>query len=159
MSIEKRREEFDVIDKDKSGIIEFKEWYKHFDALIRKENSTWTAEKLLKMYKEFEGDTKGIDFEEYCTFMDEVFEKPRAAARERAKERAIRKGAFQVIDKDGSGIIEFKEWYKHFDALIREKDSTWTAEKLLVMYQAYEGDDKGINFEEYSTFMDDVFGK
>ena len=70
-----REESFNAIDKDGSGIIEFKEWYKHFDALIRKKGSTWTAEKLLGLYKSFEGDSKGIDFEEYCTFMDAVFGK------------------------------------------------------------------------------------
>lgn len=70
-----------------------------------------------------------------------------------------RQKAFDAIDKDGSGIIEFKEWYKHFDALIRKKNATMTAEKLLALYKAYEGDSKGIDFTEYSSFMDDVFGK
>lgn len=69
-----------------------------------------------------------------------------------------RQQAFNKIDKDGSGIIEFREWYKHFDALMRQKGSTWTAEKLLNIYSKYEGDSKGINFEEYCSFMDDVFG-
>ncbi|MGB1243063.1 MAG: hypothetical protein ACPG49_11110 [Chitinophagales bacterium] len=68
-----------------------------------------------------------------------------------------RQKAFDTIDKDGSGIIEFKEWYKHFDALIRKENSTWTAETLLTLYKNYEGDSKGINFEEYSAFMEDVF--
>lgn len=70
-----------------------------------------------------------------------------------------RKSAFDLIDKNGNGTIEFKEWYKHFDALIRKKNSTWTAEKLLNLYKSYEGADKGINYEEYSAFMDDVYGK
>ena len=65
--------------------------------------------------------------------------------------------AFDTIDVNGNGIIEFKEWYKHFDALIRKSNSTWTAETLLDLYKKYEGDDKGINFREYSGFMDDVF--
>ncbi|MFK7904022.1 MAG: hypothetical protein AB8B69_02810 [Chitinophagales bacterium] len=69
-----------------------------------------------------------------------------------------RQKAFDAIDTDGTGVIEFKEWYKHFDALIRKKNSTWTAEKLLNLYKGYEGDDKGINFEEYCSFMDDVSG-
>lgn len=70
-----------------------------------------------------------------------------------------RKKAFGTIDKNGNGTIEFKEWYKHFDALIRKKGSTWTAEKLLALYKSFEGDSKGINFEEYNSFMDAVFGK
>ncbi len=69
-----------------------------------------------------------------------------------------RQVTFEKIDTSGNGIIEFKEWYKHFDALIRKKNSTWTAEKLLVLYKKYEGDSKGINFKEYCSFMDDVFG-
>jgi len=48
---------------------------------------------------------------------------------------------------------------KYFMPLIRKKNATMTAEKLLGLYKAYEGDDKGINFEEYSQFMDDVLGK
>ncbi|MFK7948789.1 MAG: hypothetical protein AB8G11_14445 [Saprospiraceae bacterium] len=70
-----------------------------------------------------------------------------------------RQQSFNAIDKDGSGIIEFKEWYKHFDALIRKKNATMTAEKLMGLFKQYEGDDKGINFEEYSQFMDDVLGR
>lgn len=70
-----------------------------------------------------------------------------------------RKKAFEAIDKDGSGIIEFKEFYKHFDALIRKKNSTWTAEKLLALYQKYEGKKKGINYGEYSLMMYDILGE
>jgi len=72
---------------------------------------------------------------------------------------AEKQKAFDVIDKNGNGNIEFKEWYKHFDALIRKKNATMTAEKLLNLFKSYEGDDKGINFKEYSQFMDDVLGK
>ena len=72
---------------------------------------------------------------------------------------AEKQKAFDLIDANGNGTIEFKEWYKHFDALIRKKNATMTAEKLLGLYKAYEGDDKGINFDEYSQFMDDVLGK
>lgn len=72
-------------------------------------------------------------------------------------EKTDRQKAFDKIDKDGSGVIEFKEWYKHFDALIRKKNSTWTAETLLALYKGYEGNSKGINFEEYCSFMDEVF--
>jgi len=69
-----------------------------------------------------------------------------------------RQQAFENIDVNDNGLIEFKEWYKHFDALIRKSGSTWTAAMLLDLYRKYEGDDKGINFREYSGFMDDVFG-
>jgi Ca2+-binding EF-hand superfamily protein len=72
---------------------------------------------------------------------------------------AEKQKAFDTIDVNGNGTIEFKEWYKHFDKLIREKKSTWTAEKLLILYRKYEGDSKGINFDEYNSFMDDVLGK
>lgn len=69
-----------------------------------------------------------------------------------------KKKIFQSIDKNNNGTIEFKEWYKEFDALIRAKNSTWTAEKLLALYKSYEGDSKGINFEEYSAFVDAIYG-
>ena len=152
-----RKKSFAAIDKNGNGIIEFKEWYKHFDALIRAEGSTWTAEKLLALYKSYEGEDKGINLEEYSTFMDEVFGK---VEKPKAKSAATdRKKSFDAIDKNGNGTIEFKEWYKHFDALIRAEGSTWTAEKLLALYKSYEGEDKGINLEEYTAFMDDVFGK
>ncbi|MFK7907384.1 MAG: hypothetical protein AB8B69_19775 [Chitinophagales bacterium] len=72
---------------------------------------------------------------------------------------AERQKAFDTIDINGNGIIEFKEWYKYFDPLIRKKNATMTAEKLLNLFKEYEGDDKGINFEEYSSFMDDVLGR
>ncbi|GEM_PF-2872086 len=74
--------------------------------------------------------------------------------------KAERKKAFALIDKNNNGTIEFKEWYKHFDALIRKKNATMTAEKLLGLYKAYDkdGSSKGIDFEEYNSFMDDVFG-
>ncbi len=71
-----------------------------------------------------------------------------------------RKKMFDAIDKNSNGTIEFKEWYKHFDAIttMRKADSTMTPEKLLALYKKYEGDSKGVNFEEYSAFMDDVLG-
>lgn len=73
------------------------------------------------------------------------------------KSTTDRKKAFKTIDKDGSGIVEFKEWYKHFDSLL---DSTnMNEQELLMMFQAYEGDSKGVNYEEYTSFMNDVFGK
>ena len=65
---------------------------------------------------------------------------------------------FRQAIKDGSGVIEFKEFYKHFDALIRKKDSTWTAEKLLALYKKYEGKKKGINYGEYCLFLHDILG-
>jgi len=72
---------------------------------------------------------------------------------------AERQKAFETIDVNGNGTIEFKEWYKHFSALIRKGKSSLAMDKLLDLYKVYEGGDKGINFEEYSSFMDDVFGR
>jgi Ca2+-binding EF-hand superfamily protein len=69
---------------------------------------------------------------------------------------AEKQKAFDTIDVNGNGTIEFKEWYKHFKPLIRKKNATMTAEKLMDLFKQYQGDDKGINFEEYSQFMDDV---
>ena len=33
-----------------------------------------------------------------------------------------------------------------------------TEEKLEALYQSYEGDEEGIDFDEFCDFMDDVLG-
>lgn len=68
---------------------------------------------------------------------------------------ASRRRAFDAIHKNGNGNIEFKEFYKHFG----KENSTWTVKELLILYRRYEGDSKGINFEEYNSFMDSIHGK
>jgi Ca2+-binding EF-hand superfamily protein len=72
MTLEEKQALFNKIDKDGSGTIEFREWYKQFDALLRPEGSTWTEQKLLALYKKYQGDSAGVNFDEYCAFMKEV---------------------------------------------------------------------------------------
>ena len=69
-----------------------------------------------------------------------------------------RRKVFQSIDKNGNGVIDFKEWYKHFDSLVRSGKKT--EKELLDLYRKYdeEGSSKGIDFDEFNKFMDEVFG-
>jgi len=68
-----------------------------------------------------------------------------------------RKGAFNTIDKDNSGSISFGEWTAHFGELV--KSTNMSMDEVGMMFSAYEADSPGVNFEEYTSFMNDVFGK
>ncbi len=68
-----------------------------------------------------------------------------------------RKKAFAAIDKDGSGIISFNEWYNHFKDLPTAGEMT--EDELFSMFCAYDKTRSkvGIDLEEYIELMKDVY--
>lgn len=69
---------------------------------------------------------------------------------------AERKKAFEAIDTDGSGIISFDEWLKHFEA--EQTAGEMTEDELYWMFYAYDvGGKEGLDINEYAAFMRDVY--
>ena len=70
---------------------------------------------------------------------------------------AERSKAFSDIDIDSSGVIGFPEWYHHFKPLLKE--TNMEMDELRIMFSAYDADgSKGIDVNEYTSLMNDVFG-
>ncbi|MFK7906209.1 MAG: EF-hand domain-containing protein [Chitinophagales bacterium] len=153
-STDGREEAFAAIDKDGSGVINFKEWYKHFKALVKETNMD--AQELEMMFHAYDeaGSSRGVDLAEYTSFMNDVFGEVVSTTSAGGREEA-----FAAIDKDGSGVINFKEWYKHFKALVKE--TNMDAQELEMMFHAYDeaGSSRGVDLAEYTSFMNDVFGE
>lgn len=68
-----------------------------------------------------------------------------------------RKKAFDAIDKDGSGLISFDEWYEYFNS--HTPAGEMSEDELHCMFYAYDtaGDKEGIDINEYAAFMRDVY--
>ncbi|MGB0930848.1 MAG: hypothetical protein ACPGVB_08735 [Chitinophagales bacterium] len=154
MTAEQRTKAFNAIDTSNNGTIGFGEWYAHFKGWAD-ENSMSEAE-LEMMFAAYDeaGSSRGVDITEYNSFMDDVFGS--TVSNDSADGR---KASFDTIDKDGSGLINFIEWYKHFKGLLADTDMT--RGELEMMFSAYDegGSVRGVDLEEYTNFMNDVFGE
>jgi Ca2+-binding EF-hand superfamily protein len=67
--------------------------------------------------------------------------------------------AFQAIDKDGSGLVSYVEWYKHFRGLL--STTNMTKDEFMMMFNVYDerGNVPGLDIDEYNNFMNEVFGE
>ncbi len=154
VSTTERIKAFNAIDKDGSGVINFKEWYKRFKRLLKKTNME--EAELAMMFNAYDeaGSSRGVDLAEYTSFMNDVF----GAAIDTTSNTG-RGESFHIIDKNGNGTINFKEWYSHFKKLTRKTNINKA--ELAMMFNAYDeaGSSRGVDLAEYTSFMNDVFGK
>ena len=148
---EERKRAFDTIDNNGNGVINFEEWHHHFQGMLGETNMT--QEELHTMFNAYDeaGTSRGVDFKEYTSFMNDVFGRSLTVAEER-------KMAFDAIDINKNGAIHFKEWYQHFEGML--KGTNMDKKNLFTMFNAYDesGTSRGVDFAEYSSFMSDIFG-
>ncbi|MEZ4886212.1 MAG: hypothetical protein R3E32_15865 [Chitinophagales bacterium] len=152
MTPQERQSTFNAIDTNEDGRIGFLEWYKYFKKLVKETNMTKV--QLNMIFQVYVSDSSPeITFEDYNSFMDDIFSLTVSTVSSEG-----RKKSFQMIDVEGNGVINFIEWYRHFKRLLIETGIT--VNELRTMFSTYDekGISGGLNFEKYSSFMNDVFG-
>lgn len=154
MTAQDRTNAFNAIDKSKNGRIDFEEWYAHFKGWAEENNMSRDELKMVFNAYDEAGTSRGADFDEYNSFMDDIF-----GSIVSVSTVDERKASFDAIDKDGSGLITYVEWYKHFKGLAN--DTNMSKDELMSMFSVYDegGTVRGVDFEEYTNFMNDIFGE
>jgi len=115
--------------------------------------------ELQEMMKQLDQDGNGvIDFEEFCTYFDDMHADVEKAEQEKSDEankpsRAQLQQVFSLFDKDKSGSIDRKE----LGDMLKHMGRPATKEKIAEIFEALDdNNDGGIDFKEFCEYFDQM---